>query len=99
MDSSFTVSDGEDLPRESSGHCLLKVNNSADGQEYVMLGGYPYSTEVHYINLNDANPEWTNLANMPDSKKGAYCGYIEDDDGSNRRIIMAAGGDYISHVP
>ncbi len=85
-----SFSSGEPLPRKASGHCLLKVNGSSDNQEYVFLGGYPYSTEVHHIDLNDPSPDWTNLADMPDSKKGAYCGYVETAAGE-RKIIVAAG--------
>ncbi len=95
-ESGFSFSPGPALPRAASGHCLLKINNSANSQEYVMLGGYPYSPDVHYIDLNDQSPKWTNLPIMFDSKKGSYCGYVEDDDGTNRRIVVAAGKKLIS---
>ncbi len=85
-----SVTPGLDLPRMASGHCLLKVNTSSNNQEYVFLGGYPYSTEVHHIDLNEEEPTWRNLAAMPDSKKGAFCGYVESLAGE-RKIIMAAG--------
>ncbi len=90
-ESGFSFSPGPALPRKASGHCLLKVNNSASSQEYVMLGGFPDSMDVHYINLKDPSPVWSDLPYMPDSKRGSYCGYVEEDDGTNRRIVVAAG--------
>ncbi len=59
--------------------------------QYVLLGGEPYDNSVHMINLDDSNPDWEDLEPMPDSKKGAFCGVVTDEESGKQSIVVAAG--------
>lgn len=78
------IIEGPDMMSARRDHCALKI--SAD--EILFLGGSPYQTGVWLYNWRTSL--WSQKADMPAPKSGAYCGVVTDEDG-DKEVVVSEG--------